>query len=111
MQLKQNLKKVFLEIHLHSFTFITSYHKVTSNVLSLHGFMVSFYVADNMANLQKLFVEQEFSELGTLTSDHFSKCCNLASQVTLSLVLFLEEFTSKVIDKLLKLIINDNRTR
>jgi hypothetical protein len=51
-------------------------------------------------NLQKLLIKQELAELSALTSDHFTESCNLSSQITLSLVLFLKEFTGEVIDKL-----------
>lgn len=55
-----------------------------------------------MTNLQKLLVEQELAELCTVSSDQFAECGNLSSQVALSLVLFLEEFSGEVVDKLFR---------
>lgn len=50
--------------------------------------------------LQQLLVEQEVSELASLVLHHLAEGSNLSSQVTLTLVLFIEEVTSEIVDKL-----------
>lgn len=50
--------------------------------------------------LQQLLVEQEVGELSALALHHLSEGSNLSSQVTLTLVLFIEEITSEIVDEL-----------
>jgi hypothetical protein len=65
-------------------------------------FTTWFVALSLMHRLQKLLVEQELAELGSVAVDHLAECRNLSGQVTLSLVLFLEEFTGEVVDKLVE---------
>lgn len=49
--------------------------------------------------VQKFFVEQELSQW-SLVGHHFVQSRNLSSKIALTFVLFLQEVTSQVVDKL-----------
>lgn len=87
-----------------------SYHNVTSETFFQFYFLytkLTIWNASTMSlasqlmfHLQQLLIKKEFSELRSLAFSHLSKCGDLSSEVTLSLVLFLKEFSSEVVDKL-----------